>query len=221
MSNVIMTSTSASYGEIVKDPLFDSSGGSSMQGLDFGDLETGTRSDIKLLYLRHNGLEPIYKVGCYIRPVGSNWGGYVSSKSESKDPYNPNWFRRGGIDADTSRPTTSTVDYNFLRTLALTDPVMGVRIHTNRNDIEEASDGLGYQNLGLNFQPVELPISALDYSKTANPLRDGYIYPEPLSGDVGQAGDEAQVGVSIFLPEDVVDGGRVQFTLAFKYRYTI
>ena len=45
-----------------------------LKGLDFDDIETGIPTEVKYIYVRHDGQEPIYNVGLYIKPVGTEWG---------------------------------------------------------------------------------------------------------------------------------------------------
>lgn len=222
LKEVSLTTSNISYGEEYNEKIFDKDGSKSGDGFDFGDLETGVDSDIIKLYLRHDGKAPIYNLSYYIRSLGVNWGGYVESDPDSYWPYNPNYFREGGINDDTDLPNTSTKDYEFMRTNAYNNPEMGIRVHYDRSDENVKSNGLGYNNTGLNFSPIILASTAMDYSKSGNDQLDGYVYPEPNDeGKIGCDGDEALVGFSVKLPEDVVGSGHVQFSVTFKYRYTI
>ena len=220
MAEVILTSSLFSYGDESDNTIFDKDGTATLKGEDFGDLETGVDSSPIFYFVRHNGTEPIYDVGIYLKAVGVNWGGYVASSPYSSSPYNPNFFRSGGMD-DNDIPQTSTNDYEFMRTSALNNPEMGVRIHLDRSNDAAKTNGLGYDNYGLSFSPVTLETTAMDYSKTSEDQISGLIYPEPLDDtQLGLVGDEARVGVSIKLPEETEGSGHVQFGVAVKYRYT-
>jgi hypothetical protein len=221
MAEVILTSSLTSYGDESENYIYDKDGGKTLKGEDYGDLETGVDSDIIFYYLRHDGQEPIYDVGIYLKTIGVNWGGYVSSADEATIPYNPNFFRSGGID-ENGIPKTSTEDYEFMRKVAYENPEMGVRIHQDRSNDAIKSNGLGYSNIGLSFSPMTLLASSMDYSKTSNAQTDGLIYPGPIdSTQYGLVGDEARIGVSIKLPDEVEGSGHIQFGVAVKYRYTI
>lgn len=217
---VELTSSLFSYGDESENIIYDNEGTKTLIGEDFGDLETGQESPVKWFYFRHNGEEPIYNVGIFIRAVGTEWGGYVPSYPDSKLPFNPNIFRSGGL-TESGSPTSSTVDYEFMRQCALSNPEMGVRLHQDRNDEFIKTPGLGYDNKGLSFSPISLKRETLDFSKSSDPQLDGLIYPEPLdSSKIAQAGDEAKIGISIKIPEDTIGAGHVQFAIAIKYRYT-
>jgi len=220
MAVVNLISSPTSYGAESTETIYDSAGTRTLPGYDFGDLETGQNSHISWFYFRHDGTEEIYNVGAYIRSIGTEWGGYVASADSSYIPYNPNWFRSGGVD-ENDYPQTSTEDYNFMREQAFNNPEKGMRLHTDRNNPTVKTNGLGYQNEGLSFSPKVLPVTTLDYSSTSNPQLDGVIYPEPIdSSQKAQAGDEAKMGVSLNISTDVVGSGVIQFSLALKYRYT-
>lgn len=217
---VELTSSLVSYGDESENVIYDNLGTKTLIGEDFGDLETGQESDIKWFYFRHNGEEPIYNVGIFLRAVGTEWGGYVPSYPDSKLPFNPNVFRSGGL-TESGGAASSTVDYEFMRQSALGNPEMGVRIHMDRSDEFVKTLGLGYDNQGLSFSPISLKRTSLDFSKSSNQELDGFIYPEPLdSSKISQDGDEAKIGMSIKIPEDTIGAGHVQFSVALKYRYT-
>ena len=209
-----------SYGTEFSETIYKNDGTKSLKGLDFNDIETGVGTTTRYIYIRHDGLEPIYNVGFYIRPVGTQWGGYVANSSSSIIPYNPNYFRSGGVNAS-GVPYTSSLDYNFIREMAFNNPDMGCRLHLNRNDEFEKSNGLGFENVGISVTPLALPITCLDYTKTSSPKLSGTLYPEPSDqSKYSKVGDEAKVGISLLFPEEVVGSGHVQFSLAIKYRYT-
>jgi len=219
--NIIVTASYESNGNDIDTLIFDNSGAKGLVGSDFGDLETGKESSIIWYYFRHDGENPIYDTSFYIRALGLEWGGYVPDADDSRLPYNPNFFRNGGLDED-GNITTSTADYDLMRTLAYNNPEMGVRLHMDRNDETVKTNGLGYENKGLSFSSLPLASTSLDYSKSSNEELDGYIYATPADqSKVGQDGDEAKVGVSIKLPDDLEDSGHIQFSLVMKYRYTI
>lgn len=218
---VIVSTSPASYGLPLSSTIYKSDGSKSLVGFDFGDLETGVESSPHFLYYRHDGLEPIYSCGVFIRPVGINWGGYVETASTSYFPHNPNFFKNGGLRTDNNLPQASTADYEFMRTSAYNNPEMGVRLHMDRTNPLVKTDGLGYQNKGISSSPVTMSKTALDWSKSGLTQVDGKIYPSPEdSSKIGKAADEAVIGVSVQLSEDVIGSGNVQFSVAFKYRYT-
>jgi hypothetical protein len=220
MATVTMLLSPESYGPLFPDGLYKSDGSTSNTGIDFGDLETGTESDIYYTYLRHDGIEPIYNTGFYIRAMGIEWGGYVSTDATAHDPYNPNWFRSGGL-KDNGLPSTGTEDYEFMRNVAKNNPEMGLRVHYDRNNVAVRTSGLGYNNEGLNFSPITLKTEAMDYSLSGNPQLDGWIYPEPLDENkLGGDGDEAALGLSILIPEDTEGSGHIQWVFAIRYRHT-
>jgi hypothetical protein len=220
MALVILTSSLESYGDESDNTIFDNLGGTSLSGEDFGDIETGVDSPTKFYYLRHDGAEPIYDVGIYLKAIGVPWGGYVADAEDARFPYNPNFFKFGGLDED-DHPQSSTEDYNFLRKAADNDPEMGVRIHMDREDPSVKTEGLGADNVGLNFSPIILDKTSLDTSKTSDDIDNGYIYPEPDdSSKTAKVGDEALIGVSLQLPEETEGSGILQFSVAVKYRYT-
>lgn len=221
MSVVTLKMTSSSYGVDYEEALYRNDGTDNLSGMDFGDIETGTEYEPRFIWLRHDGLEPIYNAGYYIRTVGVEWGGYVADNELAHEPYNPNWFKNGGV-TDTGLPTSSTLDYELMRTSALNNPEMGVRVHYDRENVATRSNGLGNNNIGLNFSSIKLQKSAVDYSGTDLAEMDGYVYPEPIDENkLGIAGDEAMLGVSIKMPEDIEGSGHVQFAFAVKYRYTM
>lgn len=217
---VNITTSLESYGSEFNESIYKNDGTKTLKGLDFNDIETGTPTTVRYIYVRHDGLEPIYNVGFYIRPVGANWGGYVNSSPDSTLPYNPNFFRSGGVNTS-GLPYTSSLDYNFIRELAFNNPDMGCRLHLNRLDEFEKTNGLGFENVGTSITPLSMPITCLDYSKTSSTKLSGTLYPEPTDQNkYGKVGDEAKVGISLAFPEEVVGSGHVQFSLAIKYRYT-
>ena len=216
-----LISSPISYGENSDEKIFFNDGSLSLNGADFGDLETGEESAVKYFYFRHTGAEPIYNVGIYMKAVGISWGGYVDSFPDSKLPYNPNFFRSGGLTSNGFQ-TSSTQDYEFMRQSALSNPDMGIRLHLNKSNELIKTYGLGYDNKGLSFSPITLKSTSLDFSRSSNQIRDGYIYPEPEdSSKTSKDGDEAKIGVSIRIPEDTIGSGHIQFSIALKYRYTI
>jgi len=220
MAEVILTSSLESYGDESTNKIYDNTGNKELKGEDFGDLETGVDSPTIYYYVRHDGTELIYNVGMYLKAVGVSWGGYVSDAEDSYYPYNPNFFREGGLD-ENDIPNTSTNDYEFLRTNAYNNNEMGVRIHQDRSNDAVKSNGLGYDNLGLSFSPITLYTTAMDYSKTSDDQIDGVIYPAPVDqSNYGLVGDEARIGISIKLPEETEGSGHIQFGVAIKYRYT-
>ena len=222
MSIVVeLQSSRTSYGEEPTDPLFDNVGTSEGRGLDFGDLETGNDSDIDFLYIRHNGTEPIYDTAVYLRTYGPAWGGYIEGYEDAIYPNNPNFFKNGGYD-EYGYPQTSTDDYEFMRLQGYNNPENGVRIHFDRNNPDYKTNSLGYDNKGLSFSALGMPLSAMDYSNTStNIAKGGYIYPEPDNyANAGKVGDEAKIGVSLNISEDVIGAGVVQFAVTVKYRYT-
>lgn len=210
-----------SYANEFQENIYKNDGLKTLKGMDFNDLETGVPSNTRFLYIRHDGMEPIYNVGLYIKPVGPEWGGYVQTAPDSVLPYNPNLFREGGISGN-GVPKTSSVDYNFLRSMAENNPDTGCRLHLNRKNDLERHNSLGFNNVGTSLIPVILPVSSLDYSK--NPTLQqipGTLYPEPTDQTkYGKVGDEARIGISLLFPEEVEGSGHVQFALAIKYRYT-
>lgn len=217
---VEITSSLSSYGADTTNTIYDSSGTQELLGEDFGNLETGEVSELKYYYIRHNGTEPIYNVGFFLRALGAEWGGYVSSSPDSKEPYNPNMFREGGVDED-GIPYSSTKDYEFMRKIASGNPDMGVRLHQDREDSTKKDYSLGYDSRGLSFSPVPLKFTALDFSKSSNDKVDGFIYPEPVdSSKKALDGDEAKIGVTVRIPEDTIGAGYIQFSTAMSYRYT-
>jgi hypothetical protein len=119
-------------------------------------------------------------------------------------------------------PQRSTADYEFFRLQGRDNPEMGMRLHLNRNDLTLRTNGLGHQNVGLSFSTITLPLTAMDYSRpSSNAPTPGRIYPDPIDlDDRGKVGDEAKVGVSFKLSEDVVGGGFAQVSLAVAYRFT-
>ena len=221
MAIVTMSISSSSYGIDFADPLYNNTGLESLPGLDFGDIETGTEYSQTPIWVRHDGIEPVFDVNYYLKTIGVEWGGYVSSAGASPDPFNPNWFKNGGL-ADGGTPNTATKDYELMRTSALNNSEMGLRIHYDRADAAIRTNGLGYANTGLNFSGIRLQKEALDYSLSAITPTDGYIHPESIDeAKMGKSGDEAMLGLSVKMPEDIIGSGHVQFALAIKYRYTI
>ena len=218
---VELSSSETSYGDELNNPLFDNVGTNTGKGVDFGDLETGDNSNTRFLYLRHNGEEPIYDAAVYLKAYGYEWGGYVEGYETSRFPNNPNFFKHGGYDEE-SYPNSSTDDYEFMRLQGYNNPEKGVRLHLDRNNDQLKEQSLGYDNKGLNFSAIPLPVSCMDYSKTtANTAIAGYIYPEPDNfSNAGKVGDEAKIGLSLNISEDVVGAGHVQFAVTVKYRYT-
>ena len=209
-----------SYGSEFVESIYKNDGTKTLKGLDFNDIETGIPTATRYIYIRHDGLEPIYNVGFYIKPVGTNWGGYVSSRADTTLPYNPNFFRSGGV-FENGSPTTSSLDYNFIREMAFNNPDMGCRLHLVRNDIYSKANSLGFNNVGISITPLAMPTTCLDYSRTSSAQLSGTLYPEPTDqSKYGKVGDEAKVGISLSFPEEVVGSGHVQFALAIKYRYT-
>lgn len=222
MSVVSLTFSNQSYGEEYTEDLFKNDGSKTLDGLNFGDIETGTNYPPRFLYIRHDGLEPIYNTNYFIRTVGSEWGGYVADAEDAHQPYNPNWFRNGGLDPDGDYPQTATNDYDLLRTSAQNNSEMGLRIHYDRSDDNVRTDGLGYDNAGLNFSPILLQSESCDYSGTDDEGKNGYINPEPEDDNkLGTTGDESRLGLSIKMPEDIEGSGHIQFAFAVKYRYTM
>lgn len=220
MSTVTLSIAQDTYGDKYTEPLYKNDGSNTAEGIDFGDIETGVEYEPRAIYLRHDGIDPIYNVGYYLRTFGAEWGGYVANASDSREPYNPNWFKNGG-ESDTGLPTSSTSDYELMRTSAKNNAEMGLRVHYDRSDIGIRTNGLGYDNKGLNFSSIRLQKESVDYSATTVSTRDGYIYPEPIDDNkLGKAGDEAMLGLSIKMPEDIIGSGHVQLAFAIKYRYT-
>ena len=220
MSTVTLSITKDSYGTEYVEPLYRNDGSSTLEGIDFGDIETGREYAPRDVYLRHDGLDPIYNVGYYIRTLGVEWGGYVPTANTAHEPFNPNWFKNGGV-TGTGLPTTSTVDYELMRNSAKNNAEMGLRVHYDRGDAAVRTNGLGYNNSGLNFSTIKLQKEAADYSMTGDNERDGYLYPRHIDDTKdGKVGDEAKLGLSIKMPEDIVGSGHVQFAFAVKYRYT-
>ena len=221
MSVVTLTISPESYKDDYNEPIYKKDGSEDGSGIDFGDIETGIEYPPRWLWIRHDGLEPVYNASYYIRTIGTNWGGYVADREDAHIPYNPNWFRSGGKDPDTDLPRSSTVDYEFMRNIALNNEEMGARVHYDREDDTVRTSGLGYDNKGLNFSAIKLTKVSLDYSGTDAEEKDGYIYPEPDDENkIGTSGDEARLGLSIKIPEDIEGSGHVQFSFAIKYRYT-
>ena len=221
MAVVTLTMAKESYGSEYEDALFKNDGSTELKGIDFGDVETGNEYMPKYLYLRHDGLEPVYASSYYLRTLGAEWGGYVASAEDSHEPYNPNWFKHGGVKEDSGYPTNSTADYELLRNVAKNNAEMGIRIHYDRADDVTRTSGLGYDNQGLNFSGIVLQKESVDYSGTDIEEKNGYLYPEPEDDTkLGKAGDESRLGISIKLPEDIIGSGHVQFGFAIKYRYT-
>lgn len=217
---VELTSSLTSYGDTSTETIYGDDGISSLNGRSIGYIETGEVSETIFYYFRHNGTEPVYNVSIYLRAIGLGWGGYCSDFPDSKQAFNPNVFRSGGLD-ENGTPFSSTEDYNFMRTSAQNNPEMGIRIHQDRLDPNSFSEGLGYDNKGLSFSPIALQSSTLDFTKSSDTQSNGLIYPTPLdSSKTGQAGDEAKIGMSVKLPEDTVGAGHIQFAVALKYRYT-
>lgn len=210
-----------SYSSEFQEQIYKNDGSKTLTGMDFSDIETGIPTNTRFLYVRHDGNEPIYNVGMYIKPVGPEWGGYVSVSPDSELPYNPNIFRDGGI-SEQGIPRTSSVDYNFVRSVAENNPDTGCRLHLNRDNALEKGNALGFNNIGTSLVPLILPISALDYTKNLTLAQvPGTIYPEPLDqSKYGKVGDEAKIGISLLFPEEVEGSGHIQFGLAIKYRYT-
>ena len=210
-----------SYGSEFQENIYKSDGSKTLTGMDFNDLETGVESNVRYLYIRHDGMEPIYNVGFYIKPVGPEWGGYVQSSPDSVLPYNPNLFREGGVGSNNS-PKTSSADYNFVRSIAETNPDTGCRLHLNRENPLEKNNSLGFNNIGTSLVPLILPVSTLDFSKSPTTQQvPGKIYSEPSDqSKYGKVGDEAKIGISLLFPEEVEGSGHVQFALAIKYRYS-
>lgn len=221
MSVVTLKLAAETYGEDYSEPLYKNTGEETLNGLDFGDIETGMEYAPKYIWLRHDGLEPVYDTSYYIRTVGVEWGGYVATAEDAHEPYNPNWFRSGGKDADTDVPMSSTVDYELMRTSAKNNGEMGLRVHWDREDVNTRTNGLGYDNTGLNFSSIVMQKESMDYSGTDTDPRDGYIYPEPIDENkFGVVGDESKLGLSLKMPEDIEGSGHIQFGFAIKYRYT-
>jgi len=221
MSVVTLSIAQDTYGESYTEPLYKNDGTDELEGMDFGDIETGREYAARMVWLRHDGLEPIYSTAYYIRTVGSEWGGYVADAEDAHEPYNPNWFREGGKDPDTDVPRSSTVDYELMRTSAKNNSEMGLRVHYDREDINVRTDGLGYENKGLNFSSIMVQAESLDVSNTDDEAKDGYLWPEPEDENkLGTVGDEALLGLSIKMPEDIEGSGHIQFAFAVKYRYT-
>ena len=219
MSTVTLAIAQDTYGDGYTEPLYRNDGSDTLEGIDFGDIETGVEYAPREVWLRHDGLDPIYNVGYYIRTLGVEWGGYVPSAEDAHEPYNPNWFKHGGKVDDL--PQSSTVDYELMRTSAKNNAEMGLRVHWDRADAAVRTNGLGYDNQGLNFSNIKLQKESVDYSGTDLSERDGYIYPEPIDDNkLGLAGDEAKLGLSIKMPEDIEGSGHIQFSFAVKYRYT-
>jgi len=207
-----------SYSTESDNTIFDNSGTKELQGEDFGDLETGVASDTKYFYVRHDGTEKVYNVAYYLRSLGNEWGGYCADYPD-KD-YNPNWFKNGGLNDD-GLPNTSTQDYEFMRLQAYNNPEMGLRVHYDRESPAIRTDGLGYDNVGLSFSAITLQNTSLDTSKGGEAI-NGEIAPAPIdASQQGYVGDEALLGLSVKLSEDIIGSGHVQFTFAIKYRYTI
>jgi len=221
MAVVTLTMASSSYGEIFEDNLYKNDGTETGIGVDFGNIETGTENVPTFMYLRHDGIEPIYSCSYYLRTIGTEWGGYVSTADTAENPFNPNWFRDGGL-SELGVPKTATVDYELMRTSAANNSEMGLRVHYDRADNNVRTTGLGYSNAGLNFSSILLQQQALDYSLSGNTPLDGYIHPEPIDGaKLGKVGDEARIGLSVKMPEDIVGSGYVQFAFAVTFRYTL
>lgn len=222
MAVVTILTSNVSYGTEEWDALYKNDGTETLNGIDFGNVETGEDVVPRWLYFRHDGLEPIYNAGYYLRTIGVEWGGYVATEETAHNPYNPFWFKHGGVYEDTGLPKSSTLDYDFLRNVAYNNPEMGIRVHDDRTNEYIRSNGLGNANKGLNFSPIIVKPTALDYSLSGNPQLDGYVYPEGMDDSkFGKDGDEMKLGISIKLPEDVVGSGHIQFAMAVKYRYTI
>jgi len=221
MSTVRLIISSASYADEYEDSLYSKIDEVEISGINFGDIETGKESDRFPLYIRQDGEEPVYDVGYYLKPFDNYWGGYVADREDATEPYNPHWFRSGGVDED-GNPMTSTVDYTFLREVADNDPNYGVLTYYDRSDPSIKNDGLGYNNTGLNFDPIALTKVSMDYSNTEdNEEKDGYIYPAPEDeADNGKVGDEAKLDISLNIPEEIEGSGYVQFQFALRYRYT-
>lgn len=209
-----------SYSNEFDESIYKNDGTKTLKGLDFNDIETGVSTNTRFLYIRHDGLEPIYNVGFYIRPVGVNWGGYVQDRPDTVLPYNPNFFRSGGVN-EFGTPRTSSLDYNFTREMASNNPDTGCRLHLDRSNPLHKTNGLGFNNVGISITPLGMPLSCLDYSGTSSTQISGTLYPEPTDQTkYGKVGDEAKVGISMLFPEEVVGSGHIQFALAIKYRYT-
>jgi len=222
MAIVTVNFSKTSYGTGQYDALFDSLGTSTLEGFDYGDIETGVEYPPMWLYLQHDGIEPIYSCRFFLRAVGLNWGGYVPSASTAVDPYNPNIFRSGGINQVTGWPNSSTADYETFRIDARDNPEMGVRLHLNRENELIRTNGLGHQNIGLSFNPISMPLTTMLYANsTTNVPRAGVIYPKTdVVADQGKIGDEAKVGISIKLGEDLIGGGFAQIGVSIAYRHT-
>lgn len=210
-----------SYGADDTDSLYDNLGTTTLKGYDLGDIETGVDQPINTLFLRTDGLEVIYNCGFFLRAVGLEWGGYVPSADTALRPYNPNFFRSGGLDG-LGNPQQSTADYEFMRLEARNNPEMGLRLHLDRSNTSTRTNGLGYNNTGLSFSPIQLPLSAMSYTQpSSNTPLAGRIYPDPVDPvKRGNVGDEAKIGVSFKLGDDVIGSGIVQIGLAIVYRYT-
>jgi len=225
MAIVSLMMADESYGSNYDEALYKNDGTTNLDGINFGDIETGVEYPPRFVYLRHDGINPIYNVAYYLRTLGVDWGGYVSSEDDATDPYNPNWFRSGGVNPDTNLPNSSTADYELMRTVAVNNAEMGLRVHYNREDEANRTYGLGYDSVGLNFNPIKLQSDSVDYGAAdtdERPVKTGYIYPEPEDDSKqGKSGDEAKLGLSIKLPEDIIGSGHIQFSFAIKYRYTI
>ena len=221
MAVVKLTISSSSYDQETTDKIYGPDGDKSVDGYDFGEVETGSPSARRWYFVRHDGAEKIYNAGLYLRPFGNSWGGYCPDYPDSRFPYNPNIFMNGGVD-DNRVPKTSTEDYNLLRESADNNPDMGVRLYLDRSNPDTKTDGLGYNNKGLNFSPVPLPSTALDFSNCSSLDKiDGVIYPRPIDdSDDGKCGDEALIGIDVQLPEEIEGSGYVQFSVGIKYRYT-
>jgi len=220
MSVVTLKLAAETYGDEYSEPIYKNDGSNTLEGLDFGDIETGIEYAPRYVWLRHDGLEPIYNTAYYIRTVGTEWGGYVAGAEDSHEPYNPNWFRSGGKN-ENDIPYSSTVDYELMRNSAKNNGEMGLRIHYDRSDEITRTNGLGYDNVGLNFSAIKLQQESGDWSGTDDDPRDGYIMPEPIDENkFGVVGDEARLGMSLKMPEDIEGSGHIQFGFAVKYRYT-
>lgn len=221
MQIVLIEYSTSSYGAPYSQSLYGSDGTKSLGGIDFGDVECGVQQQPRWFYVRHDGTEKIYQVGFYIKPVGLEWGGFVNQSPDATLPYNPNYFRTGGINPDTLIPYSSTDDYNFMRLIAFNNPEMGVRLHLNRQNVFERTNGLGFMNQGLQFSAIPMPETTLDFSEGGT-YEIGSIFPKPSDPlKLGKVGDEMKFGMSLYIPEETIGSGHIQYTMAIRYRYTL
>lgn len=217
---VTLKISKTSYANESFDALKDRMGTELLEGFNYGDIQTGDDYPPVFMYVRHSGIEPVNAVRLFLKTAGTDWGGFVFSSPSSKFPYNPHYFRLGGLDGN-GIPRQSTIDYEFFRTQARDNPEMGMRLHLNRSDEFIRTNGLGYQNIGISSSPIILPVTAMDYSGTTNSQTPGRIYPDPLTLEGrGKSGDEAKIGVSFKLSPDTIGGGFAQIALSIAYRFT-